>query len=66
MNWKVMVIPQGRKIINVLNYIKEKYTSSPYYLKIDGKPYEYDPTKRFEQEQGFSAFVSPGYWKRNY
>jgi Glycosyl hydrolase family 99 len=100
--------PPVENLTNDLNYIKEKYASSPYYLKIDGKPvifvfnsglndlvrwsmirqstgfyivmkvdplyeganpnsmdgwYEYNPIKRFEQDQGFSAFVSPGFWQ---
>jgi glycoprotein endo-alpha-1,2-mannosidase len=106
--------PPVENLMKDLNYIKEKYASSPYYLKIDGKPvifvfnsveagsnalndlvrwsmirestgfyvvmkvdplyeganpnsmdgwYEYNPIKRFEQQQGFSAFVSPGFWQ---
>ena len=99
--------PPVKNLTNDLNYIKERYASSPYYLKIDGKPvifvfnsandlgrwstvrqltgfyvvmkvdplyeganpnsmdgwYEYNPIKRFEQQKGFSAFVSPGFWQ---
>lgn len=106
--------PTVDQLVNDLNYIKTMYASSPYYLKIDGRPvifvynlvepgstalndlarwssvrqltdfyvvmkidpllagadprsmdgwYEYNPGKRFEQDQGFSAFVSPGFWK---
>jgi hypothetical protein len=106
--------PSVEKLVNDMNYIKEKYTTSPSYLKIDGKPvifvynlmepgsnssdvlerwskvrnttgfytvlkadplqdgfspslmdgwYEYDPLKRFGQQDGYYAFVSPGFWK---
>src|SRR5215472_267026 len=30
--------PPVEELVNDLSYIKEKYASSPYYLKIDGKP----------------------------
>jgi hypothetical protein len=106
--------PQLNEILNDLNYIKNMYASSPYYLKIDGKPvifvynangsgsrplkdaetwskarnlsgfyvvmkanplhvgpnvssidgwYDYDPTKRYDEQVGYYAYVSPGYWK---
>jgi hypothetical protein len=106
--------PTESQIVNDLNYIKIRYASSSYYLKIDGKPvifvynamhpgsdplrtvdrwinakrltgfyvvmkvdplhsgvnpnsmdgwYEYNPGKRFQQIDGYSAFVSPGFWK---
>jgi hypothetical protein len=106
--------PKLNEIITDLRYIKDMYGSSPYYLKIDGKPvifvynandtgsrplndiltwsmareltgfyvvmkgnplhngedghaidgwYEYDPTKRYDQLDGYYAYVSPGYWK---
>jgi hypothetical protein len=108
--------PKLNEITTDLNYIKNIYASSPYYLKIDGKPvifvynannsgsrsiddiltwsmarnltgfyvvmkvnprhvgenahsidgwYEYDPTKRYDQQDGYYAYVSPGYWKYN-
>ncbi len=113
--WEGYLDPPMEDLMNDLNYIKQKYTSSPYYLKIDGKPvifvynfvesgstalddlarwsiarqstgfytvmkvdplysgadpnsmdgwYQFNPTHtiRFEQDQNFSAFVSPGYW----
>ena len=106
--------PSLTEIISDLNYIKKEYTSSPYYLHVNGKPvifvyntshngsnplndvekwkqakaqipfyivfkvdplalgansedmdswYQYAPSKYFEKQKTFSAFVSPGFWK---
>jgi hypothetical protein len=108
--------PSREHIINELNYIQNKYSLSPYYLRIDKKPvlfvynadynstnplndfirwksihaagnfyivmkvsrpqvmektdpsyydalFEYDPTKRYGNDDKNYAFVSPGYWR---
>jgi hypothetical protein len=106
--------PSLEYLVSDLNYIKTKYTCSPSYMKINGKPvifvynaahayydplndldrwkqaraqtgffvvmkveplskganpadmdgwHQYDPAKRYEQQGGYSASVSPGYWK---
>jgi hypothetical protein len=106
--------PPVEKVVSDLLYIKENYASSPYYLKIDGRPvmfvyntvgpganalndlerwsnvrkstgfytvmkvdplnmganpnsmdgwYDYNPTMRYSQLDGYYAFVSPGFWK---
>jgi hypothetical protein len=104
-----------QQVIHDLDYIKSKYSLSPFYLKINARPvlfiyngnlsdvsdfnhninwstirsqtgfylvmrnfiqneggdllksidgwYEYKPTIRYEQDFGYSAFVSPGFWK---
>ena len=44
LKWTLYYEPEGyddpslKQIVGDLNYIKAKYTSSPYYLKINGKP----------------------------